>query len=445
MRNVVYTVSDLVRSLKSKLDLDPTLQKIIVQGEISNFTAHRSGHWYFTLKDAGSRISCVMFASYVARCQFKPKEGIKVLIQANTSIFESSGQLQLYVLAMKQDGIGDYYQQFEMLKKKLFEQGYFNEAHKKPLPKYPMKIGIITGKNTAAREDVVTTIQRRWPICELFELNTLVQGNEAASEMIQALKKLDELNLDVIILARGGGSIEDLWAFNDERLALTIYQAKTPIITGVGHEVDTTIVDYVSDRRAPTPTGAAEMATPELQKVLFDLSNLRNRLKGAVNNHLQSKRRTLEHLSQSKVLVEPISMIEMKKMKLDYLSGRLEKGIHQISKSKDILSLKKTKLIHWANAELFNQRHALERKASFLNQALESSFLKKKQRFERTVQLLDAYSPLKSLSRGYSLALNENHELITSVEKVSIHDRISVQFTDGVITAEVMDKEKNHE
>ena len=176
MRKNIYTVSDLVRSLKGKLDLDPALQKIIVQGEISNFTAHRSGHWYFTLKDAGSRISCVMFASYTPRCLFKPKDGIKVLVQANTSIFEASGQLQLYVQAMKQDGIGDYYQQFEILKKKLFEQGYFDIKHKKPLPKYPMKIGVITGKNTAAREDVVTTIQRRWPVCRLVELNTLVQG-----------------------------------------------------------------------------------------------------------------------------------------------------------------------------------------------------------------------------------------------------------------------------
>lgn len=445
MRTSVYTVSDLVRSLKSKLDLDASLQKIIVQGEISNFTAHRSGHWYFTLKDSGSRISCVMFASYASRCLFKPKEGLKVLIQANTSIFEASGQLQLYVQAMKQDGIGDYYQQFEMLKKKLFEQGYFDIHHKKPLPKYPMKIGIITGKNTAAREDVVTTIHRRWPICELFELNTLVQGNEAALEMIEALKKLDGLNLDVIILARGGGSIEDLWAFNDERLALTIYEAQTPIITGVGHEVDTTIVDYVSDRRAPTPTGAAEMATPELNKVLLDLQSNLTRLQSAVKNQLRLKKNALAHLAQSKTLHEPVRMIEVRKMKLDYLSGRLEKGIQKLSKSKEILNLQKTKLIHWANSELFNQKHDLEMKFSFLNQSMESSFMKKRQKFEKTVQLLDAYSPLKSLARGYSMTLNDHHELITSIEMISIHDQISVQFKDGTITAEVMDKEKNHE
>ena len=354
MRNRVYTVSEIVKTLKNKLDLDPGLQKIIVQGEISNFTAHRSGHWYFTLKDAGCRISCVMFASYVSRCNFHPKEGVKVLIQANTSIFEASGQLQLYVQAMKQDGIGDYYQQFELLKKKLFDEGYFDPNHKKALPKYPMKIGVITGKNTAAREDVFTTIKRRWPICQISEINTLVQGSEASIQMINALNKLDEMNLDVIILARGGGSIEDLWAFNDERLAITIYNAKTPIITGVGHEVDTTIVDYVSDRRAPTPTGAAEMATPDLHKVLFELDSSKKRLIVAMNGQIRIKRNILDRLVSSRAIREPLGMIQIRKMKLDYLAGRLEKGIQKISNSKESLNQYKSKLIHWANAEVFN-------------------------------------------------------------------------------------------
>lgn len=445
MRNRVYTVSEIVKTLKNKLDLDPGLQKIIVQGEISNFTAHRSGHWYFTLKDAGCRISCVMFASYVSRCNFHPKEGVKVLIQANTSIFEASGQLQLYVQAMKQDGIGDYYQQFELLKKKLFDEGYFDPNHKKALPKYPMKIGVITGKNTAAREDVFTTIKRRWPICQISEINTLVQGSEASIQMINALNKLDEMNLDVIILARGGGSIEDLWAFNDERLAITIYNAKTPIITGVGHEVDTTIVDYVSDRRAPTPTGAAEMATPDLHKVLFELDSSKKRLIVAMNGQIRIKRNILDRLVSSRAIREPLGMIQIRKMKLDYLAGRLEKGIQKISNSKESLNQYKSKLIHWANAEVFNQKYNLQIKEVQLKQLMDTNLLKKKKKFEQIIQLLDAYSPLKSLARGYCLTLNDENKLITSLEQVAVHEKITIQYSDGKIKAEILNKEKNNE
>ncbi|MEF9968454.1 MAG: exodeoxyribonuclease VII large subunit, partial [Longicatena sp.] len=251
MSQAVVKVSTLVSYLKSKIDQDNYLQRILVCGEISNFVRHRSGHWYFTLKDEVSRLSCVMFSSSASRSKYIPKDGDKVILQANTSIFESSGQLQLYVTGIKLDGVGDLYVQFELLKKKLFNEGYFDENHKLSIPKYPLQIGLITGKNTAAREDVISTLQRRWPIANLIEINTLVQGDTAAKQICDAIKQMESMDVEVILLVRGGGSIEDLWAFNDENLAKVIYHCSIPIVTGVGHEVDTTIVDYVSDLRAP--------------------------------------------------------------------------------------------------------------------------------------------------------------------------------------------------
>lgn len=445
MRSSVFTVSEIVRTLKTKIDMDSMLQKILIQGEISNFTAHRSGHWYFTLKDAGSRIACVMFASYAARCGFRPKDGMKVLIQANTSIYEASGQLQLYVLAMKPDGIGDLYLRFEQLKRKLYEQGYFDQSHKKPLPVYPFRIGLITGKDTAARQDVLTTIKRRWPVCFVLEKPVLVQGEEAAAQMIAALRLLDEQHLDVIILARGGGSIEDLWAFNDERLALAVYAAKTPIISGVGHEVDTTIVDYVSDRRAPTPTGAAEIATPDLREVLLQLDQKENRMKQAMTAQLLSCRQKLDTLTSARVIAYPKSLTENKRMRLDVLQNRLRTAVRRLSEPKEHLISARARLIKWADEVMLRRRHELLIRRNELIQKTEVALEDRRHHFDRSIQLLDAYSPLKSLSRGYSLVSDEQQRLVTRVDSVEINEMIKIRLSDGTLKAQVVDKEKNHE
>ena len=268
----IVTVAALVRYLKGKVDIDPKLQDLIVKGEISNFVAHRSGHFYFTLKDENARISCVMFANKAYRCPLKMENGMNVLVRGAISIYESSGQCQIYVDSVELDGLGLIYQRIEELKRKLSLEGLFEKEHKKILPKYPMTIGVISALEGAATQDVFTTIKRRWPICKINFYPSLVQGENAAKNIIKRLNEADNDNNDVVLLVRGGGSIEDLFCFYDESLIRTIYDMKTPIVTGVGHETDTTLVDYVSDMRAPTPTAAAELITPDYRDVAFQLS-----------------------------------------------------------------------------------------------------------------------------------------------------------------------------
>ncbi len=433
------TVSALVRYLKDKLDNETALQRIIVQGELSNFTHHRSGHYYFTLKDANSRISCVMFASSVKNCQFKPKDGDQVYIQANTSIFEASGQLQLYCTAMKLSGIGDLFYQYEQLKKKLFEEGLFDEKLKKPLPRYPFTIGLITGKNTAAREDVLTTINRRWPLATIKEIPTLVQGTGASLQMIEALKQMDKQQCDVILLVRGGGSIEDLWAFNDEALARTIVGCKTPVVSGVGHEVDTTIVDYVSDKRAATPTAAAEMITPNLSDVLLQVENYKSTLLHHTKTILAYKSNQLSVLSNHQVLNNPERLIEGKLYRVEVLNNRLQ---HQLQKS-SMIKVTSNQLfqrffhcIQLKNQELSNKNNQLNNR---LQQCIMDYYGKQSQRLNKTIALLDAYSPLKILTRGYSIVFKNNVN-VSSIDDVMIQDELQIRLSDGYITTIVKEK-----
>ena len=314
MSQNVVSVSTLVHYLKSKLESDNLIQKVLVEGEISNFSNYRSGHWYFSLKDENSLIRCVMFSSYNKKVQFAPKDGDKVIIQADVSVYEQRGDIQLLVYAMKSDKIGDLYLQFEKLKAKLYAEGVFDDKYKKPIPLYPMNIALVTGANTAARSDVLTTLNRRWPIAEIHEYSVLVQGNESAGQIINALKQADNNHHDVILLVRGGGSIEDLWSFNDETLARTIFNLKTPIITGIGHEINYTISDYVADLRAPTPTGAAERCAPDQKDVLNMLNVYQTRLNTAITTKKDHASRELNKYSSSFVFssisLEPYCMLD---------------------------------------------------------------------------------------------------------------------------------------
>ena len=278
MSQNVYSVSALVHYIKQTLDNDIRIQSILIKGEISNFTNHRSGHWYFTLKDARSKISCVMFSSHARRCNILLKEGMKVIVTASVSMYEAGGSVQLYVTAVRSDGLGDLFLQLEEVKKKLAAQGLFDPQKKKPLPQYPMRIGVITAKTGAAVQDILTTISRRWPLAEVVVYPSLVQGIQASGAIVENLRKADQGGHDVILLARGGGPIEDLWCFNEEAVARAVFAMHTVIVTGVGHETDTTLVDYVSDARAPTPTAAAELITPDLEEVRMNVSLMRRRL-----------------------------------------------------------------------------------------------------------------------------------------------------------------------
>ncbi len=414
MSKPVWSVSALNAYMKQKIDADAFLQGIIIQGEISNFNRHSSGHWYFTLKDERSRISCVMFASYARNNLLIPTNGMKVLIKGSLSIFETSGQYQIYVNKITEDGIGDLYYQFEQLKKKLANEGLFSDEYKKPLPTYPMKIGVITGANTAALQDIKTTLARRWPIAEVLIFPCLVQGEQAKYEIVKAIEEADSSLCDVLLLARGGGSIEDLWAFNEEMVARSVYDCKTPIVTGVGHEIDTTIVDFVADRRAPTPTGAAEMVSPDYQKVIVEIDNYKKRLLR-------------------------LQLLQVPTLQLDFYSQKLQQYASDMQQYNQVIQKYKQQLIQQIQVVTLQHKHMLD----IQNDKLVSNINKCKENYSKEIQnfihLLDAYSPLQVLKRGYAIVSKESE--ITSINEVNIDDCITTILQDGYIQSVVTRKE----
>lgn len=436
MSERVMKVSALVRFLKSKLDNDGYLQRILVSGEISNFVNHRSGHWYFTLKDEQSRLSCVMFSSNASRCNFIPKDGDKVIVQVNTSIFETSGQLQLYCTAMKQDGLGDLHIQFELLKKKLLDEGYFDENHKKAIPLYPMNIGVITGRNTAAREDVISTLKRRWPLAKVIERHTLVQGDNASIQIITALEELDKESLDVLLLVRGGGSLEDLWAFNDENLAKCIYNLNTPIITGVGHEIDYTIVDFVSDKRAPTPTGAAELTTPNLEEVKQNISLIRQTILQRCTRIMQLSRSELNRVTTHPIFKSPEILTQQKKLQIDYMNSKLYIVKTNIQTNK-ILQQRLNQRFNQAFSKIvYEYRHTIQDSNQKLNHLVENHLKSSKEQLGKKIGLLDAYSPLNVLKRGYAVSYY-NDRIVNSITQIHKNDELKIRYSDGEVLATV--------
>ena len=439
MRERVISVSQLVRYLKGKLDNDVLIQKIQIEGEISNFTAHRSGHWYFSLKDAQSRINCVMFQTYVKGVKFEPKNGDKVTVMCSTSIFESAGQIQLYCTMMKPSGAGDLYVQLELLKAKLAKEGLFSQEHKKKLPAYPMRICVIVGANTAAREDIMITLSKRWPCAEVVEFHSLVQGDTAHLELIAALLRADQADCDVLILARGGGSIEDLWAFNNEDLARYIYHLKTPIVTGVGHEVDITIADYVADVRAATPTAAAQSATPDLREVLQHITENKRRLCTAVQQNLVNRKDQLTAYQNRRVLNEPEFILNQPQMKLDVLTSALQNAMNQ--KLHEASSVRNTvlKCTQLMNDQLNKQMMLIQNKQHRMNTMVQLKMQNQKLNLHHSIQTLDAYSPLKILMRGYSITTIENQP-VSSVSQVEVDDNVQIRVSDGQILCKVLDK-----
>lgn len=439
-----WTVRQLVNYLKNKLDNDFFVQAIWVNGEISNFTAHSSGHYYFTLKDEYARISCIMFANYASRLKIKPANGQKVLIKVNTSIYEKSGQIQLYVTDIEDIGTGILYQRFLELKEKLAKEGIFNNEFKKPLPKYPFTIAVVTGKGTAARQDVISTIQRRWPVAKILEFNCLVQGEQAYLSIIEALSRADISKADIIILARGGGSIEDLWSFNEETLVRFIQQLKTPLISGVGHETDTTLVDYISDYRAPTPTGAAEMSTPFLADVRNELDDNEARIKRSIYKILSFKNDLLEQMANTKILTNPEMLTQKASMNLimnirslEYYVTNLQKKRYEIEGYKKSLNALKSTLFQHVSNELQNN-------AQMIKESLNKMLSDDKKNISHYIDLLNAYSPLHIIQKGYAI-IEKDDKVLKSINNVRINDEILVRLTDGNLKAIISKKEKNNE
>ena len=299
MNNNYITVTQLTRYIKYKIDNDNNLNKIYLKGEISNFKAHSRGHFYFTIKDENSRINAIMFSSFTKNINFMPIDGMKVLVCGKVSVFESTGNYQIYVEELLEDGVGNLYFLYEQLKKKLENEGLFDKAHKKAIPKIPNKIGIITAPTGAAIKDILSTLKRRWPVAETILFPSLVQGKEAADDIVKNIELSKKYDLDVLIIGRGGGSIEDLWCFNEEKVARAIYALDTPVISAVGHEIDFTISDFVADLRAPTPTGAAEMCTPSKEDVQMFINQLNIRLINKIGVILKDKNKKLKKLKSN--------------------------------------------------------------------------------------------------------------------------------------------------
>ena len=391
----VITVSQLNFYIKSLLDESPALREIYITGEISNLTDHyRSGHIYLSLKDDKALVRAVMFAGNARHLRFKPEEGMKVIARGRVSVYEATGQYQLYIEDMQPDGIGALNLAYEQLKKKLSAEGLFSDEIKKPIPTYPKRIGVITSPTGAAVQDILNILGRRYPIAEVVFCPVLVQGENASAQLIDAVKRFNKANAaDVIIIGRGGGSIEDLWAFNDEKLARTIAESDIPIISAVGHETDFTICDFVADLRAPTPSAAAELATPNMTELLSYFKSVKDSLPAIIQRRIDFEKQELDNLASSKVLLSPDEFINIRKNELDMLSADMIKAF------KAILSE--------------NQREFVALSAK-----------------------LDALSPLSVLSRGYSIVQNKN-KVIKSAKELNIGQNIMVKLSDGKAECEV--------
>ena len=407
------SVTTLVRYLKNKLDSDEALRSVQVSGELSNFRKTSSGHLYFTLKDENSAISCVMFKSKAYSLSFVPENGNKVICSGSISMFEASGSLQLYVNTLKLDGIGDLYRQYEELKNNLFNEGLFDDDHKKEIPTlYPSKVAVLCGKDSAAMSDIKIQFNRRWPLCEVDYYPVIVQGSEGPSSMIRTLKDIDTLDYEIIVLARGGGSFEDLFCFNDERLVRTIYNLNTFIITGVGHQQDFTLVDFVSDRRAPTPTGAIEMITPNIDDVLDLIDDLSYRLNKSIDLLITNNKDKLIQLSNNKYFKDPSLLVDKVSLLLDYKIERLKRFSNKLD----------------------NYQLQIDKEVDRIALLFDIKLNKKRNELDRLNGLLKAYSCENTLKRGYALVYKDN-KLIN--KDINNNDKLVIETYDQIIDTRV--------
>lgn len=436
-----FTVSTLIRYIKSKLDNDLLIQNIDVEGEISNFNAHYSGHWYFSIKDSNSVIPCIMYAGNTKTAPFFPKDGDKIIAHGSVTIYQAQGKLQLVVSSIKKDSIGDLYLQFELLKKKLSEEGLFDEKWKKEIPLYPMHIGLVTGKSTAARADVLTTLNRRWPVAKIHEYPVLVQGADSAKEIVEALQYIDTLQYDVVLLVRGGGSIEDLMSFNDETVARTIFQMNTPIIVGVGHEVDFTIADFVADVRAATPTAAAELCSPDLTSVQNEVQDYKERLLQAMTEYKERMAQELTALKNSRVFLEPARLTLEKNLRLQTATASFQ---HQITSNlyttKQHLNTLHLSMQHQRKAFLQENQNHLSNLQTRLTQAMNQSLQQAQRQLKERKTMLQVLSPDNILKRGYAI-VQKGDEIIKRIDTIQEDDAIQIQLYDGIIHSTVTGKE----
>lgn len=422
MNNSNYiTVSEVNKYIKEIINDDLLLKKVYLRGEISNFKAHSRGHYYFTLKDENSRIAAVMFSFNNRNLKFVPYDGMKVLVTGKIDVYEASGAYQIYVEDMAPDGIGALYVAFEELKKKLLAEGLFDKDKKKKIRRIPRRIGIVTSPTGAAIKDILTTIKRRFPVCETILFPALVQGEEAASDIAKKIKLANEVKdvykIDTLIVGRGGGSLEDLWPFNEEVVARAIYDSDIPVISAVGHEIDVTISDYVADLRAPTPTAAAELAVPDINTIITYLDTARSRGYTAINNILNNNYKKLNNLKNSYILTRPMSMYEIKEQKLDILIDNLNKAINKK------IDNTKVRLYTCSNSYILNNPEMLYKYSS--------------QRLEHMISKLEVLNPLNTLNRGYAI-IKKDDKVLSSIKNIKKNDTLTIKLKDGEVTSKII-------
>lgn len=412
------TVSQLNAYIKSLVDRDDFLGSVAVRGELSNYKIYPSGHHYFTLKDAESSLKCVMFRSAAGKLRFRPESGMGVTAWGRISVYPRDGAYQLYCEALMPEGFGDLQMAYEQLKAKLEKEGLFDRSHKKPIPRYPERIAVITSSAGAAVHDIIRVLRRRWPMGKIMLLPVRVQGVEAPGEIAAALRYASEHKVaDVVITGRGGGSIEDLWAFNDERVARAIYDCEIPVISAVGHEPDVTIADFVADLRAATPSNAAELAAPDVTELMQAIDSAMRRLENSMAKRISGSREALEALSSRRVLQSATGFIEQRRSQVETLRVRLEAASGFASKS----------------------RSQLDNLVSRLDSALDAAMTRKKNEYLRAAAKLDALSPLKVLSRGYAIAMDKDGRAVKDSSGVRAGDKLTVRLASGALGCRVED------
>lgn len=409
---MAITVTQLNRYIKSLVETDINLSRVAIRGEVSNFKLHSSGHCYLTLKDENSAIRAVMFKSYAQNLKFRPENGMKIIASGKISVYERDGQYQLYISSMQPDGIGDLYKAYEQLKTKLQSEGLFDEKHKKPIPKFPKTVGVITSQTGAAIRDIINVCKRRYPSAEILVCPVLVQGEGSAVQIANAINYMNENSLaDVLIAGRGGGSIEDLWSFNEEIVAYAIYNSKIPIISAVGHETDFTIADFVSDLRAPTPSAAAELAVPSEIELRSNITSLYERIIENVKQKINYKRKTVESFS----VKNPVDFINQQRILCDsYMQ----------------------KIINISENAVLNNRIRIENINSNISKNTDKIITEKSKSLDVFTAKLDALSPLKVLNRGYSVIKNEKG-VIKKISDINVGDSLTAQICDGKIDCTV--------
>ena len=416
MNDKYITISQLTRYIKYKIDNDVNLNEVFIKGEISNFKAHSRGHYYFTIKDEGSRINAVMFQTATKKLAFTPEDGMKVLVTGKISVFEANGGYQIYVSDMLEKGVGNLYIAYEQLKKKLEAEGLFDERFKKPIPKIPKRVGVVTAPTGAAIKDIISTIKRRWPLTEIYLFPSLVQGEMAKDDIVKQIEKADKYNLDTLIVGRGGGSIEDLWPFNEEIVARAIFACNTPVISAVGHEIDFTIADFVADLRAPTPTGAAEMAAPQLNDMVNYLNQVKIRLNNTISNKLIISKNRLKEITSRSILKNPITIYQTKEMIFSNTLERLKFNLINLTniKEKELLKIKNSYILK-------NPYQLLDKKSN---------------KYLQIISKLETLSPLLTLKRGYTMT-KVNDKVVKSSKDLKTGDNITIDFSDGIVEATV--------